>query len=166
MGDVCVEKFPPKPPRCFACARPMQLVRRTSRFSGLPDRYAFECRACGELHIEEGDVVIGRPDFGATPAVSPGITRDPDIIGAYYHYIQNSFVLGVNCSPSAAAGNSRCAGWFDGFSAVLDWRFLPKWDAYIGTFLHGSVWRLRQRRYFPQQPCHHRGAASVPSKGR
>jgi hypothetical protein len=63
-----------------------------------------------------------------------GITRDLDVIGAYYHYIQNSFVHGVNCSLGVAAANSRCQGYFDGFSTVLDWRFLPKWDAYIGTF--------------------------------
>jgi predicted porin len=63
-----------------------------------------------------------------------GITRDLDLIGAYYHYIQNSFVNGVNCSLANAPTNSRCQGFFDGFSAVLDWRFLPKWDAYIGTF--------------------------------
>jgi len=62
-----------------------------------------------------------------------GITRDLDVIGAYYHYIQNTFVSGVNCSWSTAAGNSRCQGYFDAYSAVIDWRFLPKWDAYIGT---------------------------------
>ena len=27
-----------------------------------------------------------------------GITKDLDLIGAYYHYIQNSYVNGVNCS--------------------------------------------------------------------
>jgi predicted porin len=62
-----------------------------------------------------------------------GITKDLDIIGAYYHYIQNSYVNGVNCSWSVAAANARCQGYFDAYSAVLDWRFLPKWDAYIGT---------------------------------
>jgi len=62
-----------------------------------------------------------------------GITRDLDLIGAYYHYIQNSFVNGVNCSLANAPSNSRCQGFFDVYSAVLDWRFLPKWDAYIGT---------------------------------
>ncbi|MGB7100138.1 MAG: hypothetical protein WBD95_15420 [Xanthobacteraceae bacterium] len=62
-----------------------------------------------------------------------GITRDLDIIGAYYHYIQNSFVHGVNCTLSVAAANSRCQGYFDAYSAVIDWRFLPKWDAYIGV---------------------------------
>jgi hypothetical protein len=62
-----------------------------------------------------------------------GITRDLDFVGAYYHYIQNTYVNGVNCSNSAAAGNSRCQGWYDVYSFVIDWRFLPKWDAYIGT---------------------------------
>jgi hypothetical protein len=62
-----------------------------------------------------------------------GISKNLDIVGAYYHYIQNTFVQNVNCSPSAASGNSRCGGWLDAYSMVLDWRFLPKWDAYIGT---------------------------------
>jgi len=62
-----------------------------------------------------------------------GITKDLDLIGAYYHYIQNSYVNGFNCSLGNAPNNSRCQGWFDDFSVVLDWRFLPKWDTYIGT---------------------------------
>ncbi len=63
-----------------------------------------------------------------------GITRDLDVIGAYYHYIQNQYVTttaAFSCSPAAAHG--QCAGWLDAYSLVLDWRFLPKWDAYIGT---------------------------------
>jgi predicted porin len=68
-----------------------------------------------------------------------GITRDLDVIGAYYHYIQNTYVRGVNCSLANAAVNARCQGYFDGTSAVLDWRFLPKWDAYIGIFYTAAV---------------------------
>jgi hypothetical protein len=30
----------------------MRLVRRTSRFDGLPDLATFECRTCGVAHIE------------------------------------------------------------------------------------------------------------------
>ncbi len=64
-----------------------------------------------------------------------GITKDLDFITGWYHYIQNQFVIAptgaTNCAP--AANNSRCAGWLDAASVVLDWRFLPKWDAYIGT---------------------------------
>ena len=64
-----------------------------------------------------------------------GITKDLDIIGAYYHYIQNT--LRHKWLIAVASGGvwqlSQCAGWLDAYSVVLDWRFLPKWDAYIGT---------------------------------
>jgi hypothetical protein len=63
-----------------------------------------------------------------------GITKDLDVIGAYYHYIQDAFVIAPAATCVVASANSRCAGFFDGYSAVIDWRFLPKWDAYIGTF--------------------------------
>ena len=69
MWDKCSNKSAPKPsrpPLCFGCARPMQLVRRTSRFGGLPEVFTFDCRACGVSHIEEGDAVVGRlADLGA-----------------------------------------------------------------------------------------------------
>ena len=45
----------PKAPRCFNCARPMQLLRQTSRYGGLRDLYSFSCVACDEWHVEEGD---------------------------------------------------------------------------------------------------------------
>ena len=63
-----------------------------------------------------------------------GVTRDLDIIGGYYHYIQNQFInntAGTACSNPVA--HSQCYGWFDVYSMVLDWRFLPKWDTYIGV---------------------------------
>ena len=63
-----------------------------------------------------------------------GITRDLDIIGAYYHYIQSQYIFnaaGTICAVTTAHG--QCAGAFDVYSAVLDWRFLPKWDWYIGV---------------------------------
>jgi hypothetical protein len=77
MGDVCAEKFPPKPPRCFACAGPMRLVRRTPRFGGLPDLYAFQCQACGELHIEEGAAVADRTDLEFAALASVGLVLHP-----------------------------------------------------------------------------------------
>jgi predicted porin len=61
-----------------------------------------------------------------------GITKDLDIIGAYYHYWQNQYVNGVGiCANSGAHG--QCAGTEDMISAVIDYRFLPKWDVYLGT---------------------------------
>ncbi len=62
-----------------------------------------------------------------------GITRDLDLIGAYYEYFQNQYVSGPGiCANPTAHG--QCAGTETMASGVLDWRFLPKWDAYIGTF--------------------------------
>ena len=52
IGDPAMSA--PKPPRCLSCARPMQLLRRTARFGGLPDLYSFYCLACDEWHVEEG----------------------------------------------------------------------------------------------------------------
>jgi predicted porin len=61
-----------------------------------------------------------------------GITRDLDIIGAYYQFFQNQYVNGAGICTVAAL-HSQCAGNFYVASVVLDWRFLPKWDTYIGT---------------------------------
>jgi len=72
-----------------------------------------------------------------------GITKDLDVIGAYYHYIQNQYLIpsaAQNCT--VAASFSQCAGWFDAYSVVLDWRFLPKWDAYIGTMYSAAFGAL------------------------
>jgi len=57
------------------------------------------------------------------------VTKDLDVIGAYYHYIQNDY---TSASCANAAAHSQCAGTFDAVSAVVDWRFGPKWDAYFG----------------------------------
>jgi hypothetical protein len=57
-----------KPPPCPSCARPMQLLRRTSRFDGLPDVYSYYCCVCDEWRIEEGDrptEAHHRADFAA-----------------------------------------------------------------------------------------------------
>ena len=54
MDGKYTNKSAPQPPRCHSCARPMQLLRQTSRFGGLPDLYSFYCVACDEWHVEEG----------------------------------------------------------------------------------------------------------------
>ncbi len=64
-----------------------------------------------------------------------GITKDLDFIAAYYLEWQNQFITtttgGSNCAISSTS-LGQCAGSMDIFSVALDWRFLPKWDAYIG----------------------------------
>jgi predicted porin len=72
------------------------------------------------------------------------ITDSLDVAGAYYHYDQNNFATGANatnCMISTLAASS-CAGTQDVFSALVDWKFAPKWDTYIGTMytrLHGGL---------------------------
>jgi predicted porin len=67
---------------------------------------------------------------GAKYAVSENL----DVIGAYYHYIQNSFFGTAAGGPAPCFGteHAQCAGTFDGISAAVDWRFAPKWDLYSG----------------------------------
>jgi predicted porin len=62
------------------------------------------------------------------------VTENLDVIGAYYHYIQNSFFGTATGGPAPCFGteHSQCAGTFDGISAAVDWRFAPKWDLYSG----------------------------------
>ncbi len=57
------------------------------------------------------------------------VTDDLDVAAGYYHYIQNSYTTTSCANPTA---HSQCQGTFDAVSAVVDWRFLPKWDAYFG----------------------------------
>jgi predicted porin len=66
------------------------------------------------------------------------VTDNLDVIGAYYHYIQNSFFgtpIGgrVFCADSS---HSQCAGTYDAISAAVDWRFAPKWDLYFGMMFN------------------------------
>jgi predicted porin len=62
------------------------------------------------------------------------VTENLDVIGAYYHYIQNSFFGTAAGGPAPCFGREhpQCAGTFDAISAAVDWRFAPKWDLYSG----------------------------------
>jgi predicted porin len=72
------------------------------------------------------------------------VTDSLDVVGAYYHYDQNQYATGstvTNCAINSIASGT-CAGTQDVFSALIDWKFAPKWDTYIGTMytrLHGGL---------------------------
>ena len=51
-------KSAPKSPICPGCAQIMRLAGMTSRFDNLPDLYTFECRGCGESHIEPAPFAV------------------------------------------------------------------------------------------------------------
>jgi hypothetical protein len=65
------------------------------------------------------------------------ITDAVDIVGSYYHYYQNNFAASAAnlaaCNVSSSNKNF-CAGSMDAASAMIDWKFAPKWDTYIGPF--------------------------------
>jgi hypothetical protein len=100
------------------------------------DFVCFECNtATGGTNINStqysasagfSDKILQVVWFGAKYA----ITDNLDVIGAYYHYDQNRFTI-ASCANAPSHG--QCAGTMDAASAVLDWRFLPKWDTYIGS---------------------------------
>ncbi len=71
------------------------------------------------------------------------LTDSLDVAAAYYHEWQNDFSGGaknanqagqpaLTCAQSSTSG-AKCAGTKDTVSAVLDWKFAPKWDTYIGV---------------------------------
>jgi predicted porin len=62
------------------------------------------------------------------------LTDSLDVTAAYYHE-QNSSWAGPSqglCDRNSAALGS-CAGTRDSASALLDWKFAPKWDTYLGV---------------------------------
>jgi predicted porin len=62
------------------------------------------------------------------------VTDKLDVMGGYYHYLQNSFGA-VSCSTAA---KSTCSGTFDAVSLAIDWKFAAKFDAYAG-FMYSQV---------------------------
>jgi predicted porin len=66
------------------------------------------------------------------------LTDSIDVAAAYYHFDQNDY---SNGSASKAGGTCAlaktaqvsCAGTLDAASALIDWKFAPKWDTYVGT---------------------------------
>src|SRR5882724_10206949 len=72
------------------------------------------------------------------------VRDDLDVIGAYYHYIQNSFFGTPTGGPAfcSNSSHSQCAGTYDAISVAVDWRFAPKWDLYFGMMfnqVHGGL---------------------------
>jgi predicted porin len=77
-----------------------------------------------------GDKVLQVMWFGTKYA----IRDDLDVMAAYYHYIQDSyFGTPGGAAPCFGQEHAQCAGTFDAISAVIDWRFAPKWDVYFGA---------------------------------
>jgi predicted porin len=59
------------------------------------------------------------------------VTDDLDVVGAYYHYWQNTFAASpaniTACTALPASKNNFCVGSVDAISGLIDWKFAPKW---------------------------------------
>jgi predicted porin len=112
---------------------PVNTVTGFSNIGGLPMGSAYaNLTAISNVAYSAGcgtgtcrDKVMQVMWTGARYAVS----NDLDIAAGYYHYIQNGYTTASCANPAA---HSQCEGTFDAVSTVVDWRFLPKWDAYFG----------------------------------
>jgi predicted porin len=67
-----------------------------------------------------------------------GITDSLDVAVAYYRYMNGRDATNpVGCTSATSFNPSisgSCAGTMNAASIMLDWKFAPKWDTYIGTF--------------------------------
>ena len=102
---------------------------------------SFLCQGCAALNNTNinntafGVNGLGNKTFQVMWAGAKyAVTENLDVIGAYYHYIQNSFfgTAAGGAAPCFGTEHPQCAGTFDGISAAVDWRFAPKWDLYSG----------------------------------
>ena len=64
------------------------------------------------------------------------VTKEVDVIAAYYHYQQHSHfgTPAGGVMPCDGKEHAQCAGTLNAVSGVVDWKFAPKWDVYIGVF--------------------------------
>jgi predicted porin len=64
------------------------------------------------------------------------VQSDLDLSVAYYHEVQNSFIIGNGSNPTGTCNtvvSGGCSGTLDAVSFVADWRFAKHFDAYAGV---------------------------------
>jgi predicted porin len=66
--------------------------------------------------------------------VKYAVTKEVDVIAAYYHYTQHSHfgTPAGGVQPCSGKEHAQCAGTLNAISGVIDWKFAPKWDVYVG----------------------------------
>jgi predicted porin len=109
------------------------------------DLICANCQQINGTNITTNFYNVHKIDQLAYVGATYSLTDSLDVTAAYYHEWQNDFSGGglvVNDKAQNATGftcaqvstvSSKCQGTKDTVSALLDWRFAPKWDTYIGT---------------------------------
>jgi len=126
------------------CAPEQRVHHQAYRFTDIAgDFVCFECdTATGGTNIDSTaysgsagfkDKILQVFWWGARYDITDAVY----VVGAYYHYDQNNFAASLAnltaCAVLPASKNNFCHGTMDAVSALIDWRFAPKWDTYIGT---------------------------------
>jgi predicted porin len=103
---------------------------------------SFLCQGCASINNTNiNNRAFGVDGFGNKTfqvmwtGAKYAVTDNLDVIAAYYHYIQNSYfgTATGGLAPCSGSEHAQCAGTFDAISGVIDWRFAPKWDLYLGV---------------------------------
>jgi predicted porin len=102
---------------------------------------AFVCEGCTAFNNTNiNNAAFGANGFGDKIfqvmwlGAKYAVTDQVDVMAGYYHHIQNSyFGTAAGLAPCSGPEHAQCAGTFDVVSAVVDWRFAPKWDVYLGA---------------------------------
>jgi predicted porin len=101
----------------------------------------FLCEGCATINNTDiNNTAFGIDGLGnrirqvVWTGVKYAVTDQVDAMAAYYHFAQNSYFGTAAGGPAPCSGSehSQCAGTFDAISGVVDWRFAPKWDVYLG----------------------------------
>jgi predicted porin len=103
------------------------------------DFVCFNCKAINGTTISVtsfngGDKIQQLAYFGGRYALTDSL----ELASAYYHVWQNDYSGGAKngaggtCALATTALGS-CSGSLDAASVLLDWKFAPKWDTYIGV---------------------------------
>jgi len=97
----------------------------------------FVCAGCQAFNFT--NISNTAYDLGAKHQISwwagakYSVTKDLDIIGAYYDQYYDTFDKQAGCQTNPAFVSSNCHGSQQIISALIDWRFAPKWDLYLGN---------------------------------
>lgn len=138
-----VAKYTQGPLKLYAGYEHIRYMAPSDPQIGLTDiAGSFVCQACGALN----NTNISNTAFGVNglgnktlqvmwAGTKYAVTDNLDVMGAYYHYIQNSFfgTLAAGTTPCSSTAHAQCAGTFHAISGAIDWRFAPKWDFYFGV---------------------------------
>jgi predicted porin len=98
----------------------------TTSFTDIP---GYLVTNINNTQYNSGDKVLQIAYAGARYSLTDSL----DVAAAYYHEWQNDYSGGAaNCAITTGA-SSKCSGTLDSASFLVDWKFAPKWDTYLGV---------------------------------